>query len=287
MVANAGHKVTMGQFLRQHLAPIYTTIAVFAVLTAFTSPALAQPATCDPSYWEAMKSKAWMEAQREITQNQNLIYKADSVLEYTCFDRYLQSVATVIRTQRALFSETNHWTTSPPGNMINALNILVANSLPNYIGANFAHNYLGDRSGIDYTLGTAGGGAATYSCDQMTLVWQAAKCMNFINQIGMDDFFYLSQYNSMDPRQLPSGYSCTADTRWAAEISKATNDPIQYQEEPFLMYNNFFDISSCAAPPIPTGVEVTRVGIAPYQEHICANPGCSYNRSNACTTSPP
>lgn len=287
MVANAGHKVTMGRFLRQRLPLISRTIAVFAVLTAFSIPAFAQPATCDPEYWEAMKSKAWMEAQREITQNQNLIYKADSVLEYTCFDRFLQSVATVIHNQRALFSETNHWSTPAPGNMTNALNTLVANSLPNYIGSNFGHDYLGDRSNLDYTIGTAGGGAATYSCDQMAQVWQAAKCINFVDEASMDDFFYLSHYDGFDPRQLPSGYACTADTRWAAEMSKATNDADQYQEEPFQMYANFFDTSSCGATPIPTGITVDRNNIGNYQEHICANPGCSFDRSGSCTADPP
>lgn len=287
MVANAGHNLTMGQLLRQRLAPLSTALVVFATLTAFAVPALAQPATCDPSYWEAMKSKAWMEAQREITQNQNLIYKADSVLEYTCFDNFLESVATVIHNQRALFSETNHWGTAAPGNMTTALNTLVANSLPNYIGSNFGHTYLGDRSTLNYTPGTAGGGAATYNCDQMAQVWQAAKCINFIDQATMDDFFTLSHYNGFDPRQLPSGYTCTADTRWAAEMSKATNDANQYQEEPFNMYANFFDTASCGATPIPTGVTVTRNGIAAYQEHICANPGCSFDRAGACTANPP
>lgn len=277
MVASAGHKVTMGQFLRQRLTPVFSILAVFAALAAFAPPALAQPATCDPQYWEAMKSKAWMEAQREITQNQNLIYKADSVLEYTCFDRFLQSVATVIHDQNALFSETNHWGTIAPGNMTNALNTLVANSLPNYIGSNFGHSYLGERSTLDYTVGTAGGGAAVYNCDQMAQVWQAAKCINFIDQATLDDFFYLSHYDGFDPRQLPSGYTCTADTRWNAAISSATNASNQYQEEPFQMYADFFDTASCNAPAIRTGVKVNRPQIGEYDEHVCPNPGCYYN----------
>ncbi len=46
------------------------------------------PATCDPEIWESFKDKAWEEGQREITQNQNLIARPDSVLSMTCFDEF-------------------------------------------------------------------------------------------------------------------------------------------------------------------------------------------------------
>ncbi len=47
------------------------------------------PSACDPDYYETLEARAWLEAQREITQNQNLITKPDSVLQYTCFDKHL------------------------------------------------------------------------------------------------------------------------------------------------------------------------------------------------------
>lgn len=48
--------------------------------------------TCDPEFWDVLKDRAWMEAQREVTQNQNLIARPDSVLEMTCFDSFLDEL---------------------------------------------------------------------------------------------------------------------------------------------------------------------------------------------------
>ena len=36
--------------------------------------------TCDPDFLEVMEARAWEEAQREITQNANIIARPDSVL---------------------------------------------------------------------------------------------------------------------------------------------------------------------------------------------------------------
>lgn len=284
MVASAGHDLRFGQRLRQCLKPFFTVILTLSALSAIAGPAHAQPATCDPLYWNAMKAKGWAEAQREITQNQNLIYKADSILEYTCFDRYLQSLA---QNAQYLFSDNS---TSWPGvvlktNMVNALNILVASSLSAYITGNFDHTYLGGRDTNNYTPGTASGGNAVYNCNVMDQVWRAAKCLNFVDEPSLDDFFYLETYDGFDPRGLPT--ACVADSRFAAQLSLATNDADQYQEETWNMYATFFDTTSCGAIPVPTGVTVTRNGITAYEEHICANPGCAYDRSGACTTSPP
>ncbi len=45
--------------------------------------------TCDPDFWGVMKDRAWQEGQREITQNNNLIARPDSVLQMTCFDSFI------------------------------------------------------------------------------------------------------------------------------------------------------------------------------------------------------
>ena len=283
MVARAGHDLRFGQRLRQGLKPFSTAIVTLAALSAIAAPAFAQPATCDPAYWDALKAKGWAEAQRENTENQNLIYKADSVLEYTCFDNFLEALAA---NTPNLFSETTYWPgVVSPTNMVNALNILVANSLPNYIGGNFGHTYLGGRSTLDSTIGSAAGGQTTYDCDQMAAVWEAAKCLNFVDKTAHDDFFYLQKWDGWDPRELPT--ACTPDGRYAAQLALANNTSNQYKEETWNMYATFFDTASCGAIPVPTGVTVTRNGITAYKEHICANPGCAFDRAGACTTSPP
>lgn len=49
--------------------------------------------TCDMEFMEVLKNKAWMEGQREISQNQNLISRPDSVLTLSCFNKHLDQLA--------------------------------------------------------------------------------------------------------------------------------------------------------------------------------------------------
>ncbi len=51
------------------------------------------PPTCDSTLWEALKAKSWMAGQREITQNNNLIARPDSVLSTSCFHVMLNYLA--------------------------------------------------------------------------------------------------------------------------------------------------------------------------------------------------
>ncbi|MCB1592935.1 MAG: hypothetical protein KDI90_10850 [Alphaproteobacteria bacterium] len=66
---------------------------LFLVLSAGSVLAAAVPDTCDEDFWDVLRARAWEEANREITQNQNLIAKPDSVLQYICFDRYMNHLA--------------------------------------------------------------------------------------------------------------------------------------------------------------------------------------------------
>lgn len=49
--------------------------------------------TCEQEFWQVMQNRAAQEAQREVTQNQNLIARPDSILSLTCFDQQLNHVA--------------------------------------------------------------------------------------------------------------------------------------------------------------------------------------------------
>ncbi len=49
--------------------------------------------TCDPAFYDVISNRAWMEAQREITQNQNIVTRPDSVLSMSCFDQFLDQQA--------------------------------------------------------------------------------------------------------------------------------------------------------------------------------------------------
>ena len=60
-----------------------------AALSLIPSVAFAQadplPKTCDASMHDLMRSRAWMEAQREVEVSETLILKPDSILDYSCF----------------------------------------------------------------------------------------------------------------------------------------------------------------------------------------------------------
>lgn len=63
-------------------SPVFGHAASVPLILPTASP----PETCEEDVWDIIKARADMEANREITQNQNLISKPDSVLMLTCFD---------------------------------------------------------------------------------------------------------------------------------------------------------------------------------------------------------
>lgn len=284
MILFSGNKQSKaGPVSARSVIRLALTVCGAAVIAAtISSAAQAQPASCDPAYWESMKQRGMLEAQREVQQNQNLIFKADSVLELTCFDRQLQALA---QQAISLFSETTRWgVILPPTSMDAALNNLVATGLMNYIANNsFAHTYGGGRFPGDYTMQSSFGGSTVYNCNTMALVWEAAKCYNFAEE-SKDGFFTLADF--VEPRVGVGhqGFTCSGDGRLGNMRSVASNSGDQYQTETYNSYAELFASDSCSAP-IPTGVRVSRVNMNPYNEHICINPGCFYNLST-CTNTP-
>ncbi|MCK5285298.1 MAG: hypothetical protein KAJ86_06915 [Alphaproteobacteria bacterium] len=255
---------------------------------------------CDPDYYDSLESRAWLEAQREITQNQNLIFKPDSVLEYTCFDRFLNELA-----EHAInmFSETRHWGTILPSNsMDNALRNLVGSALSGYLSGNFSHPMLGGRlSSVIYKTDTISGGS--YTCDIMDRVWQTgtvinkkgdydstgtAKCRDFISNPENDGFFTFEEYrDSEDKRYLPNQCEPSISNRWTQEINTAlVSAHTPWQEDDVVTYLENLDPDKCSkSPTIQTGLTVYRgAGTDTYPEKICLPPGCNYDpKSKKCT----
>lgn len=269
------------------VAAVFSMVAVFHPGLASKAYAGAPPAIaaspCDATYYQTLSARAWLEAQREITQNQNLILKPDSVLEYTCFDMFLAELADHAD---EMFSETSQFGGVLPNNsMDNALERLVGTSLRNFVSANFGYyDMLGGHSagvGINHTIMNpiAGG---TYTCDMMNQVWNAAKCINFASNPAEDGFYTFQEYStSPDKRYLPTR-NCAA-APWAANITTAITTP-PWTPDPMQTYLAFIDPNNCAAGnanniAIPTGVVVNRTAIAPttYDEHVCIIPGCRYD----------
>lgn len=250
---------------------------------------------CDSLYYETLSSRAWLEAQREITQNQNIILKPDSVFEYTCFDRFLMELAD--HAQQMLSESGSYGAPLDTAAMDNALNALIGTSLYNYIRLNFetaagglTYDLLGGHpaaTGIDHSPFTSAGGAfqgiagGTYSCDIMGRVWQAAKCINFVTNSATDGFYTFTEYAAdlIDKRRLPiAACGAITPTVWTENIAVGlttgpwTNDPLQtYLDETL-------PDAGCTGAPIPTGIQVNRTGAPPnnFPEKICLQPGCRY-----------
>ena len=272
----------------------YTRLSVLSVFLIISCNASVLAASviadtpCDSLYYESLSARAWLEAQREITQNQNLILKPDSVFEYTCFDGHLRELADHAA---QMLSETSQYGQPLDTNsMDQALQNLVGTSLAAYVSNNFApHSLLAGHpaaTGIDHTIQAIPGGNPAYSCDIMSRVWQAAKCINFVSNSEFDGFFTFEEYAdplSVDKRHLPT--ACTSITaNWNTNIATAlttgpwSNDPVDTY---FLLsepQNCGGGTCPCTGDPIPTGVFVIRSGYQnnEYQEHVCLQPGCRY-----------
>lgn len=281
--------------------------AGFAVAMSLSTLSLAQTVPCDPQYMDALESRAYLEAQREIAMNQNLIAKPDSVLEYTCFDRIMGTMARAPG-DRGNFSESNRWGDIPnhgATSLDEAFDRVVTVSLLSYITTNYGHTYLGGRDTGNRTIQNVTGNAGAYACTEMQYVWNAARCMNFFHRT--EDRFHDFQYLSTnEPRRLP--YVCTTNGITTEWINRAFNneanryvlqtenplDNTAYTADPMVTHLNRINpfgtapATACAAG-IPTGVVVFRQGATPpyYNEHVCPNPGCYWVPSGAGTQASP
>jgi hypothetical protein len=211
------------------------------------------PQTCDPDYWQSMSAKAWMEAEREIIQNKNLIYKPDSVMEYVCFDSFMMHSAKYVGD---IFTHTKYFDGQeiiPRGkkdiSLEYTLTSAVTDSLKTYLTNNFSHTFFGDRakhmvtSTSDYAPGDASA-MGKYACGIMRNVWATAKCENFIDNSEFDDNdgFYpfetlkpgpggkkeIKGYKEItDPRQFPTQCPSPSNPKWKWDVSipEAKNTP--------------------------------------------------------------
>jgi hypothetical protein len=271
-----------------------------ACAAAASSASGGTPTTpCDPEYMDALEARAWLEAQREIAQNQNLIVKPDSVLEYTCFDKFLNEIA---NDASQMFSETTRWGPIPgldSSSQDVALQNLISAGLVDYITNNFPHKYLGGRSTLDSNIsGSVTGG--TYTCDQMGKVWNEAKCMNFFDEKDFDGFYDFKWYETNDPRKLPTEFAAcvppdddpykfakmqtiafnTRETTYVL-LAENPNDATAYKVDNLVTFLDFIlpkgvaPATTCK-PPIKTGIRVKRENMTEYDDAVCPNPGCYY-----------
>jgi len=302
-----------------------TILFVFSVLTLITLAPLTKTAcagneiadqTCDVGVWNAMAARARLETEREIMQNQNLIFKPDSVLSYVCFDSLAGHAAQNVG---AVFSNDNR-------HMNGAMNSVVINSMQTYISSNFNHSLLGGRGqhiGLANNYPPVNGSQTSYGCQVMAEVWQRAKCVNFMHtqQFVETDGFYpfidlaavgggqgVSGYESIgNVRRYPANMDCSASSQ-AGDNPVVPDGWLEYyrfgrNETSFGVQAALYDfqanvnttfaaVNDLVRPAtagangcgqaIPTGVMVM---LSPattanqlYADGVCTNPGCSYVR---------
>ncbi len=192
---------------------------------------------CDPKYWDSLTARAWLEAEREIIQNQNLIFKPDSVLEYVCFDKFVDHTAAkggdiFVHTEyfgrKIIQRGTNE-------SMEKGLENVVYNALTAYDTGSFRDQlFMSDRavkitnnggaSSYDHPMRPSASGS--YNCGVMQKVWKTAKCINCIDNADFknsgDAFYPFKQLKGLDGSNVAGyqdSYSGEKDPRqWPANL---------------------------------------------------------------------
>lgn len=281
----------------QHIR-LCTAILLLIVCAALPvlSYAAGEPDSCDVSFYTKMKNRAAAEASRDLTLAQTAIRKADSVLEYTCFDQFAKVTAEIAA---PLFTETEQWkdteqdistyddphspnaidlpvnTFLPDGTLMASIENVALQAMSQYISKNFSHQFIGF---VDKSTPPAPG---SYSCDAMQRVWFSSKCDAFH---GEDVFTFIG--GTDDIRQQPA--ACTG-TGYAGIDTTTDVDAIVTQLQK--IHREAPNVQPCSSQtPIQTGRMVQRVKDTSLDtsaglnvtretdtEKICLLPGCYYN----------
>lgn len=271
--------------------------------TAAMSPSRA----CDANFMNQITARASLEAQREMIINQHYIAKADSVLEYSCFDKMISSAADTLP---GIFSTSDNWDghsviltggiTMPKsvkmkvnmgeGHGDDVFESTILKPIKKYIDNNFGHSFLGGKIGIDSNVsGSLSGGAS--ACSHMATIWHVAKC----DDMTTNPFTDFEALTGNDPRIHPS--SCGGTDIDPGVIQVARNAAPDFAYAAVDKVKTHFDLlkapdtglSPACGAPLPTGVVFPKTisqsvgadNVATRQvkwqkEFICPNPSCNY-----------
>ncbi|MEM6812009.1 MAG: hypothetical protein AAF549_06035 [Pseudomonadota bacterium] len=270
---------------------------------------------CDTQIWRQMHAKAWLESEREIMMNQNLIFKPDSVIEYTCFDQFVRINAW---DGGNIFTHTNYFGSQiiprgTPQSLEEIYQASITDAVIEYQTNNFNHNFLGGRAPLipvsppdnANTPATDSLTGSGYLCEHMANLWRATKCMNFIHNSNFEstDGFYpfdvivglngpdVDGYAGgiQDVRNWPTACGSESEiTSWADQIELATNqgDALYAFHTPLgQIYQNVYErtLPGTCTEAVLTGVTVvTQEGAAGYADGVCTNAGCGFTSGGSC-----
>jgi hypothetical protein len=299
------HSIVSKQSFAQTLRGLLTIAAIIIAGTTISAPsANAQPilskTSCMPQVREAMNARAYLEAERENLQAKNLIYKPDSVLEYSCFEQNLRISGAFTGFE---FSEAVLFFGIEDSYLHNmsldrAIYNVVFVSLSDFLYKNFWHRYLGDRSDL---LALPDLDEKEYNCYAMSYVWNKAKCLNYGEDRPLEDgFMTFEELATLDEdiRDLPFPASCPGNVDWAAllQTAESLNEkrqtiPDDYEpnkvvdlQVPLNVIATHTDFTAACAPPVPTGLYLPAMqafGVKDTDDFACTTPGCYYD-GNAC-----
>lgn len=149
-------------------------------------------AACDPGFLASLKVRAWMEAQREVMNNQKMIWKPDSVLALGCYATWLDVMG-------------DSFTKDSGQGLVKTLE-----QAQKYLEASFNHGLGGGSLGFTTP-------PLPTDCSNMDKLWMAAKCKN----LELNDFMSINELGlpgATDVRQFPK--ACTGmGNIWATGAS--------------------------------------------------------------------
>lgn len=233
---------------------VVSVVAPATVFAADPPPPVAD-SPCDPDYYDTLEARAWLEAEREVTQNQNLILKPDSVLRYSCFDTMMDDYAS---NSSSMFS--------------GGADVSVPkDTADSWVSDNFSgvhSNALGGRS--DETSALGGG------CGAMEAIWEDAQCMDFVDEPDYDAFFSLADYVDGDDKRFEG--NCTKPTGWAENSDNLKPENTAWEEDDLLTYFLEFDHDEgCdSSKEIETGIQAIPQSGPAYDVKVCVRVGCVY-----------
>ena len=240
-------------------------IVVFSAVLPY-APLPAAASGCDSAFMSKMQERAWMEAQREVMNNEKAIWKPDSVLALSCFKGQVNDLE---------ISYSRDECVGGSGACAGSDDVTeeVTDGATGYLGSAYPSNLGGGNTTIAQKPDAAPG-----DCDSQDKLWEEAKCANVDPVNSFPSFEDLS---STDNRTAPTACTTNPTGEWDKGKTDMAAVGLNMGAGKFDTVNLFLNVwaplstlsSGSCFSGIPTGVKVG--GASGFEEVVCPNPGCT------------
>lgn len=257
-----------------------STLGAVVVLSAVLpyAPLPAAASGCDSAFMSKMQQRAWMEAQREVMNNEKAIWKPDSVLALSCFNGQVNDME---------ISYSKDECAGASGACAGSDDVTeeVTDGSTDYLGASYTSNLGGGNTSIAQKPNASPG-----DCDSQDKLWEEAKCANVDPVNSFPSFDDLS---STDNRTAPTACTNNPTGEWTTAKTDMAAVGLNMGAGKFDTVNLFLNVwaplstlsgGSCFSG-IPTGVKVG--GASGFEEVVCPNPGCTPDLAGGSVTCKP